>query len=58
MQRDDCIFTPSAGFDVTINKHFSAAAAYSYDWVESYIPNTDGREFTRHLGSISVRYAF
>jgi hypothetical protein len=58
VQRDDWIFTPGAGFDVTINKHFSAAAAYSYDWVESYIPNTDGREFTRHLGSISARYAF
>lgn len=56
VQRDDWIFTPSIGFDVSINKHFSAIAAYSYDWVESYIPNTNGREFTRHLGSLSLKY--
>ncbi len=58
VSRDDWIFTPSAGLDLTFSKHLSAAVAYSYDWVDSLIPNTVGREFTRHLGSISVKYAF
>jgi hypothetical protein len=31
---------------------------YSYDWAESRVPNREGREFTRHLVSLAVRYAF
>lgn len=58
VQRDDWIYTVSAGLDLTFTKHLSAGLAYSYDWVESKIPHTAGREFTRHLGSLSLRYAF
>ncbi len=58
VQRDDWIYTVSAGLDLTFHKRLSAALAYSYDWVESKIPHTAGREFTRHLGTLSLRYAF
>ena len=58
VKRTDWIFTPSIGMDVSFNAHLGASATYSYDWVESYVPNTRGREFTRHLGSLAVKYAF
>ncbi len=58
IQRDDWIYTLSAGLDLTFTKHLAAGLAYSYDRVESKIPHTAGREFTRHLGSLSLRYAF
>ncbi len=56
--RDDWIFTPCATLSYTRNKHWSGELGYSYDWAESAIPNTSGREFTRHLGWISLKYAF
>lgn len=58
VQRNDWIFTPSAGMEVSFNRHLTAAVTYSYDWVDSFVPNTAGREFTRHLGTLSARYAF
>lgn len=58
VQREDWIYTASAGFDLTINKHLSAAVTYSYDWAESMIPNTEGRNFTRHLAGLSAAYKF
>jgi len=58
VQRDDWIYTPSIGLSYTHDKHLGADLAYSYDWVESQIPNTSGREFTRHLVSLAVKYAF
>jgi hypothetical protein len=56
--REDWIYTPSASLSYAHNKHLSAELAYSYDWVDSQVPNTPGREFTRHLVSAGVRYAF
>lgn len=56
--RDDWINTVSAGVAYKHNQHLSAELAYAYDWVDSKVPNTAGREFTRHLGSLSLRYAF
>lgn len=56
--RDDWIYTPSAALSYSYNKHLSGDLAYSYDWVDSRVPNTSGREFTRHLVSLGVRYAF
>lgn len=58
VQRDDWIYTPSAGLDLTLHRRLSLALTYSYDWVESRIPHTNGREFTRHLGSLGLRYTF
>lgn len=56
--RDDWIFTLSGKLAYVHDKHVSAELAYSYDWVDSKVPNTPGREFTRHLVSAGVRYAF
>ena len=58
VNRDDWIFTPSAVLIYTHDKHFSGELAYSYDWVDSQVPNTNGREFTRHLISLGVKFSF
>lgn len=56
--RRDWIFTPSASVTYRHNAHLSAEASYSYDWVDSRVPHTKGREFTRHLAWLAVKYAF
>lgn len=58
VNREDWIFTPSATLAVTLNRHFSGEVAYSYDWVDSLVPNTAGREFTRHLGTVGLKYTY
>ena len=63
VQREDWIYTPSAGLTYTHDKHLSAELSYSYDWVENKVPTAistyaDGREFTRHLVAIGVKYSF
>ena len=37
VNRDDWIYTPSAGLTYNYNKHLSAELAYSYDWVDSKV---------------------
>lgn len=56
--REDWVFTPSMSLHYTHSDSLSAELAYSYDWVDSKIPNTDGREFTRHLVWLGLKYAF
>ena len=58
VRREDWIYTPSASLSYTHDEHLSAEFAYSYDWAESEVPNTSGREFTRHIVSLGVRYNF
>jgi hypothetical protein len=58
VRREDWIFTPGVGLTYTHNPHFSTELSYSYDWVDSLVPNTSGREFTRHLVSLAARYSF
>lgn len=58
VMRDDWIYTPSAVLSYTHNQHLSGELSYSYDWVDSRVPNTTGREFTRHLVGLGVKYAF
>ena len=58
VKREDWIYTPSASVSCAVNKHTSCDLSYSYDWAESEIPNTSGREFTRHLVSLAVKYTF
>ena len=58
VMREDWIYTPSVSLSYVPNTHWSGELGYSYDWSESGIPNTSGREFTRHLGTISLKYAF
>jgi len=56
--REDWIHTVSAGLTYAHNKHLGAELGYSYDWVASQVPDTAGREFTRHLVSLGLKYAF
>jgi hypothetical protein len=63
VNRDDWIYTPNAALTWTLSKHFSAEAAYSYDWVDSKVPAnveplTESHEYTRHLVSLSAKYTF
>ncbi len=64
VSREDWIYTPSASVSWTW-KNLSAELAYSYDWVQNKAgvdPGTqtafaDGREFTRHLVSLAIKYS-
>lgn len=58
VRREDWIYTPSMSLAYTHDKHLSAEFAYSYDRAESRVPNRPGREFTRHLVSLGVKYSF
>lgn len=58
VKRLDWIYTASAGISYVHNKHLAADLGYSYDWVNSEVPNTYGREFTRHLAWLSAKYTF
>jgi hypothetical protein len=58
VDRDDWIYTVSTGVAYTHNKHLGADLTYSYDWVDSKVSNTEGREFTRHFVSLALKYTF
>jgi len=66
VNREDWICTPSVALVYTHDKHLSAELAYSYDWVENTagaVVGTatefaNGREYTRHIVSLGVKYAF
>ena len=58
VRRNDIIYTPSVGVTYTFNKQLSADLGWSYDTVNSEIPSTDGREFTRNLVSLGAKYTF
>lgn len=51
-------FSPQRRLGRDLHTHLRAGRAYSYEWVESRIPPTRGREFTRGLGTPSLRYVF
>ncbi|MCL5098744.1 MAG: hypothetical protein M1608_14680 [Candidatus Omnitrophica bacterium] len=64
VSREDWIYTPSVDLTYRYNEHLSAELAYSYDWAENMAgvaPGqtfyADGREFTRHLVTLGLRYA-
>ena len=56
VNRDDWIYTWTAGVAYRHDAHWSAELAYSYDWVESQVPNTPGREFTRNLVWLGAKW--
>jgi len=58
VNREDWIYTASAGIAWIPTARLSTELSYAYDWVESKVPNTDGREFTRHLVALNLKYAF
>lgn len=61
--RNDWILTPNASLTCAFTSKLTGEVAYSYDWVDSRTtastdPLTEGHEFTRHLATIGLRYAF
>jgi hypothetical protein len=65
VNRNDWIYTPSVMASYTLNKHLSAELNYSCDLVQSKVSTSaegatwaDGREFTRNLVSLAVKYVF
>jgi hypothetical protein len=65
VNRNDWIYTPSLMASYNFNKHLSAEANWSCDWAQSKVSTSaegaeyaDGREFTRNLVSLAVKYAF
>lgn len=58
VKRDDWVLTPTAVIGYTFNPRLIAEVAYAHDFTESRIANTEGREFTRNLLSVSVRGSF
>ena len=58
VNREDWIYTPSAMLSYAFNKHLNADLSYSYDRAVSEAPNTQGREFTRHIVSLGLKCSF
>ncbi|MCX6908462.1 MAG: outer membrane beta-barrel protein [Verrucomicrobia bacterium] len=56
--RNDGIYTPTVGLTYQFNNHLSAELRYSFDGTVSEVPATEGREYTRHLTRLGVRYVF
>lgn len=56
VNREDWIYTPAAGLTYSCSGRLTAEVSYSYDAVVSRVPNTAGREYTRHLLTAGVRY--
>jgi hypothetical protein len=64
VNRDDWIYTPMVGLAYCHDKHLSAELSYSYDWVVNQTPTgapaatyAEGREFTRHLLFVALKYS-
>lgn len=55
-QRNEWVFTPAVFLTYTHNANLSAELSYSYDWADSRIDDTAGREFTRHLLGLGFKY--
>lgn len=65
VHREDWIITPNAIASYAFNRHLSAEASYSYDAVENRVPTSapgatyaEGREFTRQMASLAIKYSF
>jgi hypothetical protein len=55
-RRNDWIFTPSASLSYTHSANLTAELAYSYDWADC--DYDEGRDFTRHLLWLGIKYSF
>ncbi|HMP82855.1 MAG TPA: hypothetical protein PKA41_09170 [Verrucomicrobiota bacterium] len=58
VRRNDWLYTVSAVVSRSINKHLSCEVSYLYDWADSLVSNTSGREYTRHLASVALKGSF
>ncbi len=54
--RDDTIYTPAVQLTWHQNAHLTWTAQYSYEWAESDIPDTSGREYHHHLASFGATW--
>jgi hypothetical protein len=57
VMRDDWIFTASAVVSVTGTSGWNAELSYAYDWSRAAYPGMAGREFTRHLVTVGLKFA-
>lgn len=55
-KRVDWIYTPAASLTYVWNKKVTVELAYSYDWTDCEY--SDGRNFSRHIGSLMLGYRF
>lgn len=58
VQRNDWIYTPTILMRYAPTRHFSGEISYTYDDATTRVPDTSGREYTRHLVSLGLKYAF
>jgi len=58
VKRDEWWYSGTVSGTWSFSKHMAAELSYTYDQVESLIPNTAGREAQRHLASLGVKYVF
>jgi hypothetical protein len=56
--REDWLYTPSVTATYAVNKQVAIDVSYLYDSAASKVPNTKGREYTRHLASLGIKYTF
>jgi hypothetical protein len=56
--RDDWIYSGSAFINWCITKQWNVEASYSYEAGESLIVNTSGRDYSRHLVALGLKYNF
>jgi len=58
VQRNDWIYTPTVLLRYAPTRHWSGEFSYTYDDATTRVPDTSGREYTRHLVSLGLKYAF
>ena len=56
--REDNIYSPTVQLSWKVNSHLTCGAQYTYEWAESDIPDTWGREYHHHLASVSADWTF
>jgi hypothetical protein len=63
VNREDWVYTPNLTITYAPTSKLTIEAGYSYDWVDSKIPPTVepltlSHQYTRHLATLGLRYAF
>jgi len=63
VNREDWIYTPSLRISWQYDKNWLIEASYCYDWVDNKVPTStapsaDGREYTRHIVTLTIKYSF
>ena len=56
--RNDWVLSPNGFVNCAVNKHLNVEASYSFERGLTHDVNSSGREYTRHLVALGVRYTF